>query len=401
MTKNSVETKVIGIVTSHKSGGRAKISRYAHNHIVKGFKDASLTSKKFKDFPINTLLVITLKGLPQRRQIVEVQEPIFQTEPRTIKSAIVELQQRFQSQWTIDRENIESVLTQQKAPKTEEGEEIEVSEKVSLPMKDAWVNGGNFFMTKEQQQVFEMAYVLSENHPSKVQLLGDSGYGKTSIAEAYAKEKGMGFYRLNVSQVSDPVEFFGIVRVEDGDTVFKPSNFMKHVMDGNCVIVLDEINRVESWLTNILFPIMDDAAETDVLEVEVKVGKNVIFVLTANIGYQFVGTFEMDTAFQNRIDMTLFVGALPKKVESKLVSKRTDVDAVTSNKIVEITNDLRKVVVNEGLDVDVSTRTTIKIGRLLSTGIIDMKKAFSLVVGNTLSIEERKPIIDAVSDSLT
>ncbi len=395
-------------VTSHKSGGRAKIIFAPHHSIINKFKDKSLTSKHFLDHEINTILIVILSGLPKRRQIV--------ADPVGLLGSIIDWKGIYKEDIEEQRKLLNiafslksgglkssSILvggSEENVYEMTEEDEAEIEKIVTeIEAKNIWLDG--FYVRKEEIKVFETAYKLAEVRPVKIRLIGGSGYGKTSTAKAFARSKGMNYLRVNVAEVSDPAEFFGIQSAIKGTITFEEKSFTKVLEAGNAVIVLDEINRVEPWLTNILFPLLDDDAETEVMGRKVVVGPNIIFVMTANLGYQFVGTFEMDAAFVNRTDMTIEVGPLPNHIEESLLVERCGISAFVSTKIVRVINALRDLIISSDIQIDASTRSSIKIAELFNVGIMELNKCFVYVIINNVVAGERKSVIDLINNKLS
>lgn len=226
---------------------------------------------------------------------------------------------------------------------------------------------------------------------------GPSGYGKTSMAKAFAERTGRSFQRFNCALVSDTEEWFGYREARDGSTIFCPTEFTTMVSEGNCVILLDEFNRIEPWLSNSLMPLLDDARETVVHGERIAVGDNVVFVKTCNIGYQYVGTFEIDKAQKNRNDIYLEVGPLSKAVEVQLLQDRSGIKARDAEQIVSVMEQLRRDAAAEDSDVDVTTRSSLKVAYLMAVGL-DARTAFEFAV--VAASSNRKGITDIVTARL-
>lgn len=262
---------------------------------------------------------------------------------------------------------------------------------------DHWSDA--FFVQDEERNAFAMAKKLASTLPTKVMIIGASGYGKTSLPKAFAKQNGMEYVRFNVALVRDPEEFFGFRTVKGGDVEFVPSEFTKAIRKGNCVVVLDELNRATPEMANALFPILDDDAKTVVFGEEIVVGENTIIVATINVGFQFVGTYSIDQALLNRMDITLRVAPLPAAVEKEILVRRTGVGEEDAFVIVNICNRLRDLTNAGTIEVDASTRTSIRIARSVSNGA-SLQDAFAWAIVNAADIEERKEVIDAISSLL-
>lgn len=255
-----------------------------------------------------------------------------------------------------------------------------------------------FYVQEDEAKAFTMAKALAGTIPTKILVIGASGYGKTSLAKAFASKNGMDYVRFNTALVRDPEEFFGFRTVEDGDIKFVRSEFTKAIEAGNTVVVLDELNRATPEMANSLFPILDDAAETVVFGETIKVGPGTIIVATVNIGYQFVGTFSIDQALLNRMDITLRVSPLPADVETEVLVRRANVTKPQASKIVQVCNRLRDLTNSGRILVDASTRTSIRVAKFIAGGA-SYQDAFAWAVVNGAEEEERRAIIDVISGS--
>lgn len=260
-----------------------------------------------------------------------------------------------------------------------------------------WLND-DVYVNNEMFDLLEASFkMISTGSPLNVLMVGASGYGKTTVPEAFANIFGMDFLRVNCAQVRDPEEWFGYREARDGSTVFIPSDFTRKVTAGNVVVVLDEFNRVEPWLHNTLYPLLDHARRTQIHGEDIVCGQNVIFFATINLGYAYVGTFQLDAAITNRMDAVLIVDALPTSVEENLLKKRFDIDSSKARKIVDIMGRLRKV---GSLNVDVSTRTSLKIARFVSQSTLTLTAIVRAVIANSLEEDQKKAVNDAISHLL-
>lgn len=257
---------------------------------------------------------------------------------------------------------------------------------------------GSVYFSREAQQLFDTAIKIAKTGQAiNILMVGPSGYGKTTMPQAIAEKEGMKFLRVNCAAVRDPEEWFGYREAVDGSTKFVPTEFTTTVREGNAVIVLDEFNRIEPWLHNTLYPLLDDAKKTTVHGEEVRCGKNLIFACTINDGAQFTGTFALDAAIVNRMDAILPVKPLPNHIEVDLICKRTGLcDRETAKRLVDMMTKLRAHIESSGLEVDASTRSSLKIARLHQAGM-SMRTAVEFAFLNALPRESAKSAIDIVS----
>lgn len=225
---------------------------------------------------------------------------------------------------------------------------------------------------------------------------GASGYGKTSLYEALGQHLGYKVVMINCAAIMDAEQWFGYQEARDGETVFLPSEFSKAVTEGKCVIVLDEANRIEPWLANSLLPMLDHRRRTVVHGQEIVAGPSIVFAHTVNEGVRFAGTHVMDAAYLNRIDAIVEVGQLPINEEVSQLVKRTGIEQKIASQIVNINRTLRNTVERNAIDIDVSTRSSLKIANLVKHGM-SVNKAFEYVVINAAAQEDRKAIVDVVN----
>jgi MoxR-like ATPase len=281
-----------------------------------------------------------------------------------------------------------------KTRKFEQMIEDEAEVEAEVEVEDGWVNG--YWVNPDHLRVLNAAVKLSKRRPVNVTVVGPSGYGKTTMAEAVAFMNGMKYVRINCAGVRDPEEWFGYREAVDGSTLFVPTEFSRAVIEGNAVIVLDEFNRVEPWLHNTLFPLLDHARKTVVHGTEIACGSNVVFVMTMNLGYQFTGTFTADAALTNRSDITLHCEALPENVERDLLRQRSGIASDLAAQIVRVMSAMRKLADNGGLTADVSTRTSLKVADLVSVGL-NLDEAIANAVFSTIDRDELKAAVDAAN----
>jgi MoxR-like ATPase len=259
-----------------------------------------------------------------------------------------------------------------------------------------------FYYPVDARRVFTIADKIAKiDQMFAVMMVGPSGYGKTTIPMKFAEATGRKFVRVNCAAIRDPEEWFGFREARGGDTIFEATEFAEAVRDGNSVVVLDEANRIEPWLHNTLFPMLDFGRKTRVHNVDFPVGDNVVIVLTINRGIEYAGTFEMDQAFMNRVGATVHVGPPPQEEETQILIQRIpDLKERDATKIVSIANNLRQIVEKGEMYVDCSTRATLKIAQVMKAGL-SLREAYHDVVETVATSEEdRKKIADILNTKL-
>ena len=166
------------------------------------------------------------------------------------------------------------------------------------------------------QQLEIMKFVIDKTKDSmirslvkggkNVMLTGATGSGKTTFCFKIAEDLGMNCEVVNCGSTQDArTSLLGFFQLEDGNTKFTPSNFIKAIQQKNTLIVLDELSRASDDAFNILFPVLDHRREIHIEEQDgssrvVKVADGVRFIATANIGMEYSSTRTLDRALQDR-----------------------------------------------------------------------------------------------------
>jgi MoxR-like ATPase len=251
-----------------------------------------------------------------------------------------------------------------------------------------WV--GEYFIVNDLLTVIQTGDALAQKYGAAIITVnGESGYGKTRLADVIAEYTGRDFCKVPCQLIRDPEEFFGTREAREGDTVFVQSNYIKAIGAGRHVILLDEATRMEGWIANGVLSLLDDSRSATVLNETFNVGENTLWVLTMNEGGQYTGTFDMDEALRNRADIHYTVGPLPPIVEAELV-RRLGISADDANSLVSIMEALR----NAEISIDVTTRTSRGIAKLMSVGR-SLQEAIDMTIISTARTKS-KDILDTV-----
>lgn len=148
-------------------------------------------------------------------------------------------------------------------------------------------------MLSVKQRILEFIAVCNLNDDVKGKILtlsGPPGVGKTTIASSIANALNRKFVRISCGGDSDPSVLKGFRRNYVGSTAGKVAGAMKDAGTENCVILIDEIDKLGrgSYSGNpgaVLLEILDPAQNfdfrDDYLEVPLDLSK-VLFICTAN-----------------------------------------------------------------------------------------------------------------------
>lgn len=207
--------------------------------------------------------------------------------------------------------------------------------------------------------------------PQNVMLIGPHGCGKTETALQYAARTGKPLLVMDCAHTREGYLWWGRMHVNNGTTFFKPSDFFKAVEAGNHVILLDELNRVDSSILSPLMPLLDGRRATHVPDTDhiLRVGPGTVFFATMNEGSQYTGTSALDAAIQDRFSYRVEVDYLSKEQEVKVLVERTGIKKPEATKLVSLANAVRKKAVGYGatLSTTISTRQLIATANLFKS----------------------------------
>jgi Holliday junction resolvasome RuvABC ATP-dependent DNA helicase subunit len=161
-----------------------------------------------------------------------------------------------------------------------------------------------------------------------LRLIGPAGCGKTSIGQWLAQETNKRLLIMDCSVIREPRDWFGFRTVHNGSIRWQDTEFVRAVTSGNCVIVLDELNRAPASVLNGLMPLLDHRRASWIEErgAAVRVGPNTTFVATTNMGAKYLGASPVDLALRDRFSRVVEVTYLPTAKEAMLLQRRTTLD---------------------------------------------------------------------------
>lgn len=235
--------------------------------------------------------------------------------------------------------------------------------------------------------------MTDEKNIWNILLLGPSGSGKTTMPMLVAKELGIPVLKMDCGTVRDPEEWFGKRGAAGGATYFEPSSLVRTIQDGG-VIILDELNRVQPYIQSTLYGILDDTRQVVVHENIVSVNPKTTFIATINEGVKYSGTFRLDEALRQRFDF--FMNIDYPDNELAVYSSVTSVE--NANMILSIMNQVRVLDMQNGWGLDASTRTGMKIAKLITNFGFTIEESLKYAVYNSIhDAVVKKNIVDSVN----
>lgn len=223
-------------------------------------------------------------------------------------------------------------------------------------------------------------------------LIGPTGTGKTELIFEVAKQLGLECNTYDMGAMQDPLtDLLGTHRLVNGNSVFDAAKFVSDIQKPG-IILLDELSRAPQMAMNILFPCLDSRRELrlDIAdsnsERKVKVHPECVFIATANIGADYSGTQDIDTALLNRF-LPLQLDYMPQDIEAHVLEVRSGVSSAIARNIAEIASEIREAYKSDSITKSISTRETINIAEMVADGF-SVADAFSMIVFNKFMDKE-------------
>lgn len=205
-------------------------------------------------------------------------------------------------------------------------------------------------------------------------LLGPKGCGKSSVAMELAEAMEMDFYAFDMGQAFKPKKMFlgGLVIGDEGKTMAVRSEFFKaFVSERPTLIFLDELTRIPMVAANFLMTILDRKQSYLYDEdsgIRYNKGENVLFVAAGNMGFAYVSTQRLDSAFEDRF-IKVKLDYLTTDEETTLICERYPaVKPTAAAQLAEIAHLLRQAERKEALTVALSTRQVLDAAAYMQLG---------------------------------
>lgn len=239
------------------------------------------------------------------------------------------------------------------------------------------------YIDRKAEETLEKAFMVARNEawndiPVNIKLSGATGTGKTSITKLLAAKSGMNFDVFSATTLRERSQWFGSFAPDKktGNLKYQPSDFIKAVQTPNTLVVLDELNRADAKVLNVLLPLLDDQRRTydPDSNTEIKVAKGVMFIATTNEGggddESYEGTEAFDRALVDRF-ISIDLPPLPQKQLAEVLYEKKGVPQERATKIAKLVDDVKKI---EGVG-HVSMRSAVQMARLIEMGLSPTQSA--------------------------
>lgn len=227
----------------------------------------------------------------------------------------------------------------------------------------------SFYIDEKTCKLLEVIRKRSmEGKIINVMLYGPHGCGKSELAQQFAARTHRPFYETNAAFFREPRDFFGTKGARAGSTFWKKSEIVRALQTPDCVVLLDEINRVSNpTVLNSLFSLTDERRYANFDELgTVRVAEGVTIWSAQNRGSVYTGTGVTDRALLDRYAINIEVNYLAADKEAEVLVKRCDINAGLADQLVKVANLIRQKTMGIGASLreSVSTRTLINIADL-------------------------------------
>lgn len=215
----------------------------------------------------------------------------------------------------------------------------EVDRAIFTPIADP-----HFYIDPRHEEFLDSIEAMSRVSPVNVVFTGPQGCGKTELAISLAARNERPCLVMNCSTIRETKDWFGFRDAKNGSVFWHQSDFVRAVTTGNCVVILDEFNRLHTTLHNSLYPLLDARRTTWVEDLDevVQVGPGTIFVAVMNVGYAFTGTHTLDAAMNDRFTYRLDLDFQKMEVEAKIIHNKTGILPELASKLAQFGRDIRK-----------------------------------------------------------
>lgn len=242
---------------------------------------------------------------------------------------------------------------------------------------------------------------------------GPTGVGKTELARQLASTLGIHFVRFDMSEYQDKFSVTRLIGSPPGYVGYEEGGQLTDTIRKNpySVILMDEIEKADPEIFNILLQIMDYATLTDNQGRKADF-RNAVLVITSNAGARELDTNAVGFAgrqdesrhksrravektfspeFRNRLDAIVTFDALPHEVILRVVEKflrEVEQRVAPRNVTLTVSDEARAWLAEKGFDAKLGARPLARlIQREIEDAITDELLFGSLTKGGTVSVD--------------
>jgi MoxR-like ATPases len=235
-----------------------------------------------------------------------------------------------------------------------------------------------------------------------VMLTGDSGCGKTHLAQWVCQELGRPFFEIQGGAGASFERIIGQDRLDErnGASVSTWANAILPLamQTPNATLYIDEPNSIPTDVLFYLHSAGDDRRTITFADGrQIKAAEGFQIIGAMNEGYS--GTALMNAATRQRFHSTIQCHYLSKAREAKLIAKRTGIDLELAKQLAALGENLRSLgKTNKQLRTPISTRMLLNAAALVKVGAPVLTAAHMTITEQVPSqfAAEKKAVSDAV-----
>lgn len=253
--------------------------------------------------------------------------------------------------------------------------------------------------------------------------IGGTGCGKTELAKTLAQELGIGFTKLDMSEYQEEYSVSKLIGAAAGYVGYEQAGALTEplIQNPNQVILLDEIEKANKSVYDLLLQVLDEGKLTDNHGREASF-RNAIVIMTSNVGCAgaenmsnslgFIKTNsdnnerkhkaiedaykkKFSPEFRNRLTNVFYFNPLNEQVMGLIVDKnirRIRVALLDKEINIKISNEAKKIIVDRSMEENAGGRP---VERIINSEITE-KIADEILFGSlsekggTVSIDEKE-----------
>lgn len=242
--------------------------------------------------------------------------------------------------------------------------------------------------------------VYALNSDETLLLVGESGVGKSKLIQFLAQETNTPLLNACGHNEITVENLLGAMTVVNGNTIWR-DGILPEAMRRGYWLLLDEINSIDAGVTKVINELLDNRRITITVAGEprpVKAHKDFRFVCTMNPPDSpiYKGIETMSFELMDRFDTVVYLDYLSPETEAKLIMELTGFsDEVTSRKMVQFANTIRKAMKEGEIFATVTTRSLISFCR--KGQVFDIKTAADTSILRKMSKADRDKASDIFS----